>query len=199
MFIDLYLLRKPGSAVFIGHSGRCAAPIRNPPLPSFRTVRSTDPESRQEISHRWQRTAWSLDSGSRSPGSRPGSLGRNDKVGVISEARVAYHLGHPGSPRSTPPSVIPEARAAGYPGSRKNIDQRGKDQRGFWIPARAPRQKPGRLAGMTGEKAITAVVPAEAKRRAGTSQRQPMRRETAASLSRSRVPRHARFRDDRKS
>jgi len=38
------------------------------------------------------------------------------------------------------------------PESRNEINRGGMEQRGFWIPARAPRQKPGRLAGMTEEK-----------------------------------------------
>ncbi len=35
------------------------------------------------------------------------------------------------------------------PESRKRSSRVGITARGFWIPARAPRQKPGRLAGMT--------------------------------------------------
>ena len=51
--------------------------IRDPHLQSFRTARSADPESRNEMNHRWHGSAWFLDSGSRAP-AKAGSLGRND-------------------------------------------------------------------------------------------------------------------------
>ncbi len=69
----------------------------------------------EENKPRWHGSWCSLDSGSRSPGSRPGSLGRNDKV-----------------------DVIPEDRAAGYPGSRKGYNPQCSDGCGFWIPGLAP-------------------------------------------------------------
>ena len=60
------------------------------------------------------------------------------------------------------------------------MNPNGMDRRGFWIPglarsARSPgmTKKEVGSPGMTGEKAMTAVVPAEARRRAGTSQRLP--------------------------
>ena len=49
---------------------------------------------------------------------------------AIPEA-CATHPGHPGSPRSTQPPVIPEARAAGYPGSRK--EDRPQQQESAWF------------------------------------------------------------------
>ena len=65
---------------------------------------------------------------------------RDDTTPVIPEARAVPS-----------PLVIPEDREAGYPGSRERHRPQRQDERGLWIPARAPRQQPGRLAGMTRE------------------------------------------------
>ncbi len=49
--------------------------------------------------------------------------------------------------------VIPDSPQA-RSGIQENESYHGMDWRGFWIPARAPRQQPGRLAGMTEEKIV---------------------------------------------
>jgi len=128
---------------------------------SFRAVRSTDPESREEA------TPTGMDKrGFWIPGlafGEPGMTVKKDRSpGMTKEEkpRAPARAGLPGrndiggyrKPASTHNSqVIPEARAAGYPGSRKCIEHSGKNWHGLWIPARVPRPEPGRPAGMTKE------------------------------------------------